>query len=143
MNCDVSQRRLLALPEPADPPPALREHLEVCPHCQEMQRRLVQVERNVPLLPVPASTARADFLERFRSEGTVAEKVLFHLREVKRLRAAQEAPSHTEAREGGVDSDRASHLGNEAAQVRNRAPGRSWTKMFSEEQSRSRLRDRP
>jgi hypothetical protein len=35
-------------------------------------------------LPVPASTARADFLERFRSEGTVAEKVLFHLREVKR-----------------------------------------------------------
>jgi hypothetical protein len=84
MNCDVSQRRLLALPEPADLPPALREHLEVCPHCQEMQRRLVQVERNAPLLPVPASTARAEFLERFRGEGTVAEKFVFHLRELKR-----------------------------------------------------------
>jgi hypothetical protein len=52
------------------------------------------------------------------SEGAVAKLKMIraHLCAVKRFAAAQKAPSHAQAWEGGVDSDRDSHLGNEAAQ---------------------------
>ena len=64
MNCTVIQRRLLSAEHPDQPAAEVRSHLNQCPACRAWQRRLVQVERQIPLLPVPPSTRRAELLQR-------------------------------------------------------------------------------
>jgi hypothetical protein len=55
MNCQECQRVLLALDDPATQPMEAAAHLAECGACQQWHRRLLQIESNVPLLPVPAS----------------------------------------------------------------------------------------
>lgn len=83
MNCKAIQRRLLALNEPDTPTPGLQAHLDSCPRCQETQRRLVQIERHIHLLPVPETSAKAALLAEFRSETTAWERMQFHIRNLK------------------------------------------------------------
>lgn len=64
MNCTVIQRRLLSAEYPDQPAADVRSHLNQCPTCRAWQRRLVQVEQQIPLLPVPPSTRRAELLQR-------------------------------------------------------------------------------
>jgi hypothetical protein len=64
MSCLSVQNELLGLEEPSSPPAPVREHLAGCSACREWQRRLVQLERNVPLLPVPPSQGRVRLLRR-------------------------------------------------------------------------------
>lgn len=64
MNCTVLQRRLLSAEHPEQPSADLKSHLAQCPSCRAWHRRLVQMERLVPLLPIPPSTARDAFLQR-------------------------------------------------------------------------------
>jgi hypothetical protein len=67
MNCELLQRRLLNLERPDRPPAEVLAHLAACPSCREWQRRLVRLEQRVALLPVPASTGKAEFLVRLRA----------------------------------------------------------------------------
>ncbi|HWG47727.1 MAG TPA: hypothetical protein VN688_33495, partial [Gemmataceae bacterium] len=64
MNCTVFQRRLLSAEQPAQPAADVKNHLLQCPACRAWQRRLVQMERQILLLPVPPSTAKAELLQR-------------------------------------------------------------------------------
>jgi hypothetical protein len=64
VNCTVIQRRLLSAEQPEQPPAEIKSHLAQCPACRAWLRRLVQIERQVPLLPVPPSTAKAELLRR-------------------------------------------------------------------------------
>lgn len=66
MNCDAAQRRLLAAEQPDRPTDEVRRHLDGCPACRLLARRLVQVERQIPLLPVPPSLGKEVFIRRFR-----------------------------------------------------------------------------
>jgi hypothetical protein len=84
MNCNTVQRRLLAQGEPGEPSEALREHLESCPHCQEWHRRVTQIDRHIPLLPVPRSAARDIFVQQFRDQGTIWEHARYRLRNLQR-----------------------------------------------------------
>jgi hypothetical protein len=65
MNCDAAQRRLLAGERPDRPTDDVRRHLDGCPACRLLGRRLVQVERQIGLLPVPPSFAKDAFVRRF------------------------------------------------------------------------------
>jgi hypothetical protein len=62
MNCEIIQRRLLGVENPARPPAELQAHLDSCGACRDWQGRLLQVETNIPRLPVPASETRDVFL---------------------------------------------------------------------------------
>ncbi|HZT78615.1 MAG TPA: hypothetical protein VFA26_00215 [Gemmataceae bacterium] len=62
MNCKAVQRHLLRAEEPARPPAAVAAHLTGCPACRAWHERLVRIERAVPRLPVPASSARVDLI---------------------------------------------------------------------------------
>lgn len=64
MNCTIIQRRLLGAEDPAHPPDEVQSHLAGCNGCREWQALLLQMEQQVPLLPVPPSEARAEFLRR-------------------------------------------------------------------------------
>ncbi len=64
MNCDLLQRRLLTLEDPGRPPAEMREHLAGCSACRSWQLRLLDLERSVPLLPVPPSAGRDAFVGR-------------------------------------------------------------------------------
>lgn len=64
MNCTVIQRRLLSAEQPEQPPGDIKSHLAQCPSCRAWQRRLVQMERQIPQLPIPPSTAKEQFLQR-------------------------------------------------------------------------------
>lgn len=59
MNCSVIRSRLLKAEDPSRPEEDVQAHLGECPDCAAWQRLLVQVEANVPRLPVPLSTGRA------------------------------------------------------------------------------------
>jgi hypothetical protein len=74
MNCTILQRRLTALENPCRPPAELQAHLAQCAACRDWLRRLVELERRVPLLPVPASTAKDEFLARIRSGEAVPRR---------------------------------------------------------------------
>lgn len=77
MNCKTIQRRLLALPNPDRVSATVRNHLADCPKCREMQRRLAQIERHVPLIQVPSSSfAKAALARRVRNGPTFREKIL-------------------------------------------------------------------
>ena len=66
MNCDAAQRRLLSGERLDRPTDDVRRHLNGCPACRLLSRRLVQVERQIGLLPVPQSPAKDAFVRRFR-----------------------------------------------------------------------------
>lgn len=68
MNCATTQRQLLAAERPDRPDADLRAHLAACPACRALQRRLLQIERQLPNLPVPPSTARPAFVRHFLDE---------------------------------------------------------------------------
>jgi hypothetical protein len=70
VNCTVIQRRLLAAEQPDQPAADIQSHLAECPVCRACQRRLVQLERQIPLLPVPPSTAKAELLHRILGPST-------------------------------------------------------------------------
>lgn len=84
MNCSTVRRRLLALDSPDQPPPLVQEHIAYCSICQDVQRRLLQVERHVGLLAVPPSQGRAAFIDGFRKQSTIPERLNVRLRELKR-----------------------------------------------------------
>lgn len=69
MRCNVVQRRLLESQDPSRPAAEVLHHLAVCGLCREWQRRIVHIERNVLLLPVPESAAPADLLARGQPAG--------------------------------------------------------------------------
>jgi hypothetical protein len=77
MNCDAARRLLLAdeLPDhPSDD--EARRHLAACPECRAAARRLAHIERQLPRLPVPPSSAKAVFVRRFvRTGGPVVRHV--------------------------------------------------------------------
>ena len=76
MNCDAARRRLLAEERPDRPPDDVRRHLAACPACRALSRRLALVERQIPHLPVPPSSAKSAFLRRFvRTGGPVVQHV--------------------------------------------------------------------
>ena len=76
MNCTVIQRRLLSAEQPEQPPTDIRSHLAQCPSCRAWQRRLIQMERLIPQLPVPPSTAREQFVQRMTEEGGRMNKAI-------------------------------------------------------------------
>ncbi|HEY7328218.1 MAG TPA: hypothetical protein VH592_11285 [Gemmataceae bacterium] len=79
MNCTVIQRRLLAAEHPEQPPAEIQNHLAQCPSCRLWQRRLIQMERLIAELPVPASTAKEQFLERIKDPAAGrAQHALVH-----------------------------------------------------------------
>ncbi|MFN4257921.1 MAG: hypothetical protein ACK4RK_01385 [Gemmataceae bacterium] len=64
MSCQDHQQQLLSVADPQQPPPSIQEHLDDCADCQDWQRRLLHIERHVPLLPIPPSRTKADYLRR-------------------------------------------------------------------------------
>jgi hypothetical protein len=64
MNCNLVQRRLLSIEDPAEAPADVRAHLASCQPCRDWQGQLVQLEQHVPLLPVPRSRGKRRFLAR-------------------------------------------------------------------------------
>jgi hypothetical protein len=69
MTCKAVRTCLLGLRQPDRPPPDAAAHLAACGACREWHRRLVQLERHVPLLPVPASSAKARVVARILSDA--------------------------------------------------------------------------
>jgi len=84
MNCSTVRRRLLALDSPDQPPALVQEHIDYCSICQEVQRRLLQVERHVARVAVPPAQGRAAFVARFRQQSTLPERLNVRLRELQR-----------------------------------------------------------
>jgi hypothetical protein len=79
VNCTVIQRRLLAAEHPEQPPAEIQSHLAQCPSCRLWQRRLIQMERLIPELPVPVSKAKEQFLESMKDEGgRIKQPALVH-----------------------------------------------------------------
>jgi hypothetical protein len=64
MNCEIFERRLLGTERPDHPPGEVKEHLVRCATCRATQRRLIQAEREIRLLSVPPSTARASLIQQ-------------------------------------------------------------------------------
>jgi hypothetical protein len=64
MNCTAAQRRLLADERPDQPASEVRRHLAECPACRAWNRRLLLAERQLSLLAVPPSSAKADLLRK-------------------------------------------------------------------------------
>jgi len=58
MKCSAVQRLLLEMEKPDHPPEAFKAHLMRCTPCRKFHRRLVQLEWQVPLLPVPPSSGK-------------------------------------------------------------------------------------
>jgi hypothetical protein len=79
VNCTVIQRRLLAAERPEQPSAEIQNHLAQCASCRLWQRRLIQMERLIAQLPVPASMAKEQFLETMKGEGKRMNKpILVH-----------------------------------------------------------------
>jgi hypothetical protein len=68
MNCDAIQHALFSLLRPDQPPAIVQTHLAQCPVCRACHERLLQMERQLPLLPVPPSNAKAKLLRQLREE---------------------------------------------------------------------------
>ena len=64
MKCREIKYFLLGSESPDQPPAGVQAHLAVCKDCQEWQSRLVQIEMNLPFLPVPQTAARSTLLKR-------------------------------------------------------------------------------
>jgi hypothetical protein len=65
MNCDAVRNLILALPDPRELTPALREHTRGCAACAGFARRAAQLETVLAALPVPAAPVgkKADLLD--------------------------------------------------------------------------------
>jgi hypothetical protein len=68
MQCPTCQNELLAATNPGQPSPEAAEHLAGCPACQEWQRQLLLIERNVSRIPVPTTQTKEVLLRRLVSE---------------------------------------------------------------------------
>lgn len=68
MNCPTIQNQLLILEDPGQPTAEIRDHLQDCAACRRWQQRLLQIERHVPGLPVPASQNRDVMIRQFLTE---------------------------------------------------------------------------
>jgi hypothetical protein len=55
MNCQAIQNQILALPDPRELTPALREHVLGCAGCQTWARKAARLEALLKQLPVPAA----------------------------------------------------------------------------------------
>lgn len=77
MSCETVQRRLLSLNSPQRPPAELRSHLADCPVCGQVQQRLVEIEQQVALIPIPAPpTDRMDeVIHRVLTDPTLRASV--------------------------------------------------------------------
>jgi hypothetical protein len=71
VTCESVHRRLLALESPEAPPADVRLHLEHCPACRSFQEHLVQMEAEVPRLPVPEPARKAAFLRTLREDASL------------------------------------------------------------------------
>lgn len=69
MNCKALRTELLHAECPDRPSAAAVAHLRLCAACRQWQRRLVEIEATVSRLPVPPSSAKTAFLERFAREA--------------------------------------------------------------------------
>src|SRR5262245_36293616 len=65
--CDAVQRQMLALTDPEHPPTSVQAHLDGCAGCREWQKRVVQVDRAVPLLSYPKSEAKSALLQQLKT----------------------------------------------------------------------------
>ena len=74
MKCELVQRRLLSIENPAQAPADLRAHLAVCGVCRDWQHQLLLIERHVSHLPVPPSRAKARLLHQFLLEPATEGK---------------------------------------------------------------------
>jgi hypothetical protein len=63
VNCDAVHRCLLALERLDEVPADVRKHLDACGGCRGMHEQLVQIETDVPLLPLPPPLRKAAFLD--------------------------------------------------------------------------------
>jgi hypothetical protein len=66
----VIQRRLLTAEQPDQPAADIKSHLADCPACRAWHRRLVQIERQIVVLPVPPSSAKGELLRRILGPAT-------------------------------------------------------------------------
>jgi len=73
MICPKIQQVLLMSDRPDQPAADVRAHLADCAACRGLQRRLFDVEQQIPLLPVPASTRRDGFLQQIRQGNVLPE----------------------------------------------------------------------
>jgi hypothetical protein len=55
MNCQAVQNQILALPDPRELPPALREHVLGCAACRAWAKQAARLEAILEQLPVPAA----------------------------------------------------------------------------------------
>lgn len=100
MSCHKIQRRLYMRSNPEKVPAAVRHHLAECPACREVQRRLLQVERMVPMLAVPSSSyAKAALLRKIKSGPSFRDRLF---RYVDRLPEPVRHPSRWQLAGAGV-----------------------------------------
>jgi hypothetical protein len=72
MKCKEFKYFLLGCENPDQPPADIKAHLASCSDCQDWQNRMALIEMNIPFLPVPASAARSELLQRILSQPPIA-----------------------------------------------------------------------
>jgi hypothetical protein len=77
MNCHVLQNRILALPDPRQLPPELREHVNACPACLGWWQRAVRLDALLAALPVPPAPAdkKAALIDELTAAGPVITSI--------------------------------------------------------------------
>lgn len=70
MNCNQVRHTLLGQERPDHPGPDEARHLANCPACHTWLRRLVRLERQLALVPVPECAPPVAFLERIAGDTT-------------------------------------------------------------------------
>jgi len=65
MNCEQCQRHLLSCERFDSQPPEVAGHLAECPDCRHWHKRLLQIESQVPALPLPLSRCKEQFVQSF------------------------------------------------------------------------------
>jgi hypothetical protein len=70
MNCHALRRRLLATERPDRADPDAGRHLDGCTACRTWRDRLVELERQLPLLPAPPADGAREALKRRLLEAT-------------------------------------------------------------------------
>ena len=68
-KCRACRNDLLSVADPGRPSPAAAAHLAGCPACQEWQRRLLVIEKDVARALIPPPRAREAFLQRLLEEA--------------------------------------------------------------------------
>lgn len=65
MNCRTAQNQLLILEDPGQPSTEVQDHLQACAPCRQWQQQLLQMERSIPLLPVPSTRNQEEMVRQF------------------------------------------------------------------------------